>query len=129
MATPYLRKISFLVLVDFHQAWVFPTVPLWIPAPDCLRSRIERVALVELERLAAVGPLLGHLAGKGLDRGGGEPCEHLRDMRAAPTSPKSFFTLRRKSRTRLRPISRLYAGAMFSPPGYGTASEAPRRGW
>src|SRR5258705_6498145 len=49
----------------------FLAVPFRIPLPDGLGAGLERVALVELEGLRAVGPLLGHLAGEGLDRGGG----------------------------------------------------------
>src|SRR5262245_43668498 len=44
---------------------------------------VERVALVELERPAAVGALLGHLAGESLDRRGGKAAEHLGEVRAA----------------------------------------------
>ena len=80
---------------------------------------VERVALVELERLAAVVALLAHLAGEGLDRRGREAAEHLGEVRAALHAAEQLLARSCGNPCiRFRPISRLYAGAMVSqPPG------------
>src|SRR3977135_1271785 len=58
-------------------------IPLRVPLLHRVGGRLERVALVELEGLAAVLALFLHLAGEGLDCRGRHAGEHLREMRAA----------------------------------------------
>src|SRR5688572_14234866 len=76
VGSPNLRKIS----LPWY-SWIF--IPPWVPLLDGVAGGFERVALVELERLAAVGALLGHLTREALDRGSWQAAEHFREVRAA----------------------------------------------
>src|SRR5437667_12173511 len=65
-------------------------IPFRVPLLHGVGGRLERVALVELERLAAVVALFLHLAGERLDRRGPHAGEPLGEMRAALRSPQNF---------------------------------------
>src|SRR5437867_5858179 len=65
-------------------------IPFRVPLLHRIGGRLERVTLVELERLAAVLALFLHLAGEGLDRRGRHASEHLREMRASLGAAQNF---------------------------------------
>src|SRR3954468_17755292 len=71
----------------------FTSIPFWIPDADRFRARLQRVALVELERLRAVVLLFLHLAGERLDRGGRHAGEHLGEMGAAAHAAEQLVRL------------------------------------
>src|SRR5712691_6873034 len=64
-------------------------IPFRVPLLHRVGGRLERVALVELEGLAAVALFL-HLAGEGLDRRGRHAGEHFREMRAPLSAAENF---------------------------------------
>src|SRR5687767_13646833 len=93
---PYLRKISlpwysWIFIMLFFFAVFLLAVPLGIPAAHRLAGAVERMALVELERLGPLRVFLLHLPGEGLDRGGRDPGEHLGKVRATAHAAEQRF--------------------------------------
>src|SRR5205823_935379 len=84
-ASPGTREFSRCFPPDF-----LTYVPFWIPLLDGLTGGLERMALIELERLWSILGVFRHLAGKGLDRRGRQAGEHLGKVRAALDAAERF---------------------------------------